>query len=66
MRARMINEELSTHDLELIAKANKTSFIDWDLVDKMAEQAESEEAKEELKRISRYLYHKEERAAGLD
>jgi len=60
MRARMINEEMSQHDLDLISQANKVHYIDHYLVDKMAEEAESEEAKEELERIARYYYHKEE------
>jgi UTP-glucose-1-phosphate uridylyltransferase len=60
MRARMINEEMSQHDLDLISQANKVHFIDSYLVDNMVDKAESEEAKEELKRIARYLYHKEE------
>ena len=60
MRARTVNESYSPHDQELINKANKTHYLDYQLVDKMAEEAESDEAKEELKRIARWYYHKEE------
>ena len=49
MRARTINEEYSEHDQNLIDQARKTHYIDHYLVDKMADEAESEEAKEELK-----------------
>jgi len=60
MRAKMVNEEYSQHDQNLIDQARKTHYIDHYLVDQMAEKAESEEAKEELERIARYYYHKEE------
>ena len=60
MRARKVNEQYSPHDQNLIDQARKTHYIDHYLVDKMAEEAESEEAKEELERIARYYYHKEE------
>ena len=60
MRAKMVNEEYSEHDQNLIDQAMKTSYLDHYLVDQMAENAESEEAKEELEGIARYYYHKEE------
>jgi len=56
----MVNKEYSQHDQDLIDKARKTHYIDHYLVDKMVDEAESEEAKEELQGISRYYYHKEE------
>jgi len=56
---------MTENDKKLIAKANKTSYIDWYLVDKMREQADSEEAKRILADISKHLYHREEASAGL-
>jgi|AntAceMinimDraft_10_1070366.scaffolds.fasta_scaffold110876_2 hypothetical protein len=65
MRARIINEKYSEHDQNLIDKAKRMNCIDWMLIDKMVNDAESEEAKNELDSISRYMYHKEEHSGDV-
>jgi len=57
----MINtSKLSEHDQELIKKARALNCIHHYEAEAMSKEAESDEAKEELKSIARSLYHKEE------
>jgi len=55
---------ISRKDKNLIDQAKKTHYTNSYLVDKMVDEADSEEAKEILKTISSYLYHKEEYMSG--
>lgn len=52
-------------DKELIRQAWDTSYTRWSEIDKLIEQAESEETKSTLKDIQVYKYHKEEALADL-
>ena len=56
---------MTEKDKKLIEKAEQTNYIDWYLVSKMEEEAESEEAQQLLHSISSRLYHIEEYYAGL-
>lgn len=56
---------MTEKDKELIAKANTIRYQDWYLVGDLITQAESDEAKEELRFIRSSLYHREEYAAGM-
>lgn len=56
---------MTKKDKQLIEKSKKLTSIDWGLADKMAEQAESEEAKEYLKWKAKQLYHLEEWWMGM-
>ncbi|MBP9790731.1 MAG: hypothetical protein KBD57_09345 [Bacteroidia bacterium] len=51
---------LTENDKALISEANKLNCIHWGKADSMIAKADTEEAKEELRWISRRLYHKEE------
>lgn len=56
---------MTDKDQKLIEKAKKLSAVDWDYAYELAEQADTEEAKEILSNIGRLLYHREEYNAGL-
>ena len=56
---------MTKKDKKLIKKANEYCAIQWFKVDELIEQAESEEAKNELRTISSRLYHQEEYFEGL-
>lgn len=56
---------MTRKDKNLIRKANACWAIEWFKVEEMVEQAESEEAKNELRTISSRLYHQEEYFEGL-
>ena len=56
---------MNKNDLALIEQAEKLNCIDWAKADAMAEQAESEEAKQRLISISKYLYRREEYITGI-
>lgn len=60
----MSNVAMTVGDYALIMEAEKMHYTDWDLVDKMIDKAESDEAKEKLRGIRNYLYHREEFACG--
>lgn len=51
---------MTTNDIALIEKANKMNCIFWGKIDSMQNQADTEEAKQELRDISRRKYRKEE------
>ena len=52
-------------DKELIEEADRLDPIDWGCVSKLIKKADSEEAKNVLRRIRNTLYHREEYSAGL-
>lgn len=51
---------MTANDLALISEANKLNCIHWGKADAMISQADTDEAKNELRDISRRLYRKEE------
>lgn len=51
---------MTENDKQLIKNANHLYCVDWYLADKMAEKADTVEAKTELQNIAKRLYHKEE------
>lgn len=55
---------LSVNDQKLIDKANTIGYTEWYIVSDLMDLAESDEAKESLKRISLKLYRKEEGKNG--
>jgi hypothetical protein len=57
----MVNEK----EKELIRQAWDTSYTRWSEIDKLIDQAESEETKSTLKDIQVYKYHQEEALADL-
>lgn len=57
---------MSEKDKALIEKAWKISCFEWNEIDSLIEQAESPEAKEELKVIRNHKYHLEEYKCGLE
>jgi hypothetical protein len=56
---------MTEKDKDLINKAFELRASEWDLVSKLEEQAESDEAKKILHNREMYLYHKEEYISGL-
>jgi len=57
---------MTEKDLQLIEQASKyTDGSDWNRIEELMNQAESEEARRILKDRQSYLYHKEEGFAGL-
>jgi hypothetical protein len=56
---------MTQKDLGLIEQARKATSIEWGSVFALADQADTEEAFEELTSIARALYHKEEAFASL-
>jgi len=57
--------EFSEKDKKLMEQADKANCIDWWMVKLLANDAESEEAKDYIKSRSRYLYSLEEYWSGL-
>ena len=55
---------MTEKDKELIKKAWDTDYIYWSSIDKLLEQAETSEAKEQLRSIRSFKYHQEEAFAG--
>ena len=51
---------MTEKDKQLIKEANETPCWWWTEIESLIEKAESQEAKEELKQIEKYLRHKEE------
>lgn len=51
---------MTEKDKQLIKEANETPCWWWTEIGNLIEKAESQEAKEELKQIEKYLRHKEE------
>lgn len=57
---------MTEKDLRLIKQAfGYFDGSDWDLVSRLMDQAESDQARQILKDRRSYLYHKEESFAGL-
>lgn len=55
---------MTEKDRELIKKAWETDYIYWASIDELMEQADTEEAKGQLKSIRSFKYHQEEAFAG--
>lgn len=55
---------MTEKDRELIKKAWEIDYIYWGYIDELMEQADTEEAKEQLKSIRSFKYHQEEAFAG--
>jgi len=55
---------MTDKDKELIRKARATYCTQWYMVEAMIEEADTKEAKEELRRIAIHKYHREEALAG--
>jgi hypothetical protein len=51
---------MSEKDRQLISDAKKLHPTSWSIAGKLAEKADSQEAKNELLSIEKSLYHKEE------
>ena len=51
---------MTNKDLELIKRTNKLKNIEWGLAWDIAEQADTQEAKEWIISIGKSLFHKEE------
>lgn len=60
----MSNIAITVGDYALIMQAEKMHYRDWCKVDELIDKAVSQEAKEKLKSIRNYLYHREECACG--
>lgn len=57
---------MSEKDKMLVEKARNISCFDWSEIDNLIEQAESQEAKENLRVIRNMKYHLEEYLNGCD
>lgn len=55
---------MTEKDKKLIQKAWEIDYIYWGYIDELMEQADTEEAKEQLKSIRSFKYHQEEAFAG--
>ena len=55
---------MTVADQELINRAEQMHFRDWDLVDKMIDQASCDEAKKTLRGIRNLYQHREEASIG--
>lgn len=51
---------MSEYDQNLIDKARRIHFTDWDLIDELIDKAESNNTRNRLKSIQRQKYHREE------
>lgn len=60
----MSNVAMTVGDYALIIEAEKAHYTEWNKVDQMIDKAISDEAKERLRSIRNYLYHREEFACG--
>lgn len=56
---------LTEKDKQLIARAQTLSYLDWDIAFRLAREAESEEARQQLRLIGSTLYHTEEYYADI-
>ena len=57
---------MTEKDLQLIEQASKyTDGSDWNRIDELINQAESDQARKILKERRSFLYHKEEGFAGV-
>ena len=57
---------MNEKDKALIDKAWKTSCFRWTEIESLIEQAESQQAKDELEEIMKFKNHQEEQKCGLD
>lgn len=57
---------MSDKDRILIDRAWETSYLNWESIDMLIEQAESDEAKDKLLMIQKYKNHIEESRFGTD
>lgn len=55
---------MTEKDKKLIKKAWDIDYIYWSTIDEFMEQADTEEAREQLKSIRSFKYHQEEAFAG--
>lgn len=55
---------MTDKDTKLIEEAKKLDCTDWGLAFDYAKDAETEQAKQELERIGKSLYHREEAQCG--
>ncbi len=55
---------MNKNDQDLIDKARQIHFSEWDLIDKLIDQAEGESTRERLKSIQCQKYHREELSCG--
>lgn len=55
---------MTQRDKDLIERAWSVHFTEWFLIDELIDQAESEEARERLRTIRSFKYHREEFSAG--
>lgn len=56
---------MSETDKKLIKTSKNLHYSDWHICEELASKAESEEAKEEIRRQGKYLYRREEAAGGM-
>ncbi len=56
---------MTDKDKKLIEKAKKLSAVDWEYAYELAEQAETETAREFIRSIASLLFHRDEERAGL-
>lgn len=56
---------MTDKDQKLIEKAKKLSAVDWEYAYELAEQAETETAREFIRYIASLLFHRDEERAGL-
>lgn len=56
---------MTEKDKQLIAQARRLNYIEWYEARKLAEQADTEEARRCIIGIEQELYHKEEYYAGV-
>lgn len=64
-RAVIYHKTMTEKDKKIIDEANRIGYTDWGQVLDLAEKADTEEAREELRRIAIAKHHKEEASAGL-
>lgn len=61
----MITMGYTEHDQKLIEQARQMSIHAWPEIDKLIEQAETNDAKQELLSIQKCKYHREEYKCGV-
>lgn len=60
-----MEKKYTDSDLKLIRISKNLHYTDWSMCKELAEKAESEDAKEEIRRQGKWLYRKEESAGGM-
>lgn len=56
---------MTEKDKRLVKEAENMSYVRWYTIDKLIEQADTEEAKSRLKAIEKFKYHLEERSEDM-